>query len=116
MTTNLKKRQHLPVDFAVEPVAPATLIPPASEPELPDSFALGIYNSQHKALELSDKIGGGGEGAVYHIASDTELVANIYHEAPSAQKAEKLIALAKLGNERLCKMAAWPNSMCRGIP
>ena len=113
MTTNLKKRQHLPVDFAVEPVASATLIPPASEPELPDSFAPGIYNSQHEALELSDKIGGG-EGTVF--ASDTELVAKIYHEAPSAQKAEKLIALAKLGNERLCKMAAWPNSMCRGIP
>ena len=114
MTTNLKKRQHLPVDFAVEPVASATLIPPASEPELPDSFAPGIYNSQHEARELSDKIGGGGEGTVF--ASDTELVAKIYHEAPSAQKAEKLIALAKLGNERLCKMAAWPNSMCRGIP
>ena len=112
MTTNLKIRQSLPVDFAVEPVAPASHL--ASS--LTEPLADGIYNSQHEALMLGDKIGGGGEGTVYHVEGHAELVAKIYHELPSAEKSEKLIALSRLGNERLFKMAAWPVDVLRDRP
>lgn len=110
MTTNLKTRNPLPVDFAVESVAPAIA------PELAPSIAEGIYTSQHQSLMLGDKIGGGGEGSVYHIQGQADLVAKIYHTPPSAEKVEKLIAVSKLGNERLFKMAAWPVDILRDRP
>jgi DNA-binding helix-hairpin-helix protein with protein kinase domain len=107
MTTNLKTRQPLPIDFAVESFAPAIPSEPAPK---------GIYNSQHQALILGDKIGGGGEGNVYLIQGHTDLVAKIYHEPPAAEKVEKLLAVAKLGNDRLFKIAAWPVDILRDHP
>ncbi|HEX4951665.1 MAG TPA: protein kinase [Blastocatellia bacterium] len=111
MKTTLKNRPRLPVDFAVEPDTSA----PLANPELARA-AKGIYNSAHNAIHLGEKIGGGGEGTVYRIAGQDDLVAKIYHEPPSREKAEKLIALAQLGNERLYKMAAWPVDVLRDRP
>lgn len=72
-----------------------------------------FYNSQSQPVELSRKLGTGGEGSVYEIANQPDDVAKIYHEAPSPEKAEKLIALSKLSNERLLKIAAWPVDVLR---
>ncbi len=72
-----------------------------------------FYNSQSQPIELSRKLGTGGEGSVYEIANQPDLVAKIYHEAPSPEKAEKLIAMSKLSNERLLKIAAWPVDVLR---
>ena len=72
-----------------------------------------FYNSQSQPIQLSHKLGTGGEGSVYEIFSQPEFVAKIYHEAPSPEKADKLIALSKLGNERLLKIAAWPVDVLR---
>lgn len=72
-----------------------------------------FYNSQSQPIELSRKLGTGGEGSVYEIADQPDFVAKIYHDAPSPEKAEKLIALSKLSNERLLKIAAWPVDVLR---
>ncbi|MBS1786859.1 MAG: tetratricopeptide repeat protein [Acidobacteria bacterium] len=72
-----------------------------------------FYNSQSQPIQLSHKLGTGGEGAVYEVFGQSEFVAKIYHEAPEAEKAEKLIALSKLSNERLQKIAAWPLDVLR---
>ena len=96
----------------MEGAAPASLI----NAELATTFAKGIYNSQRQAITLGEKIGVGGEGAVYHIQEQADLVAKIYHEIPSAEKAAKLIALTPLGSERLFKMSAWPVDVLRDRP
>ncbi|MGE0133305.1 MAG: tetratricopeptide repeat protein [Blastocatellales bacterium] len=67
-----------------------------------------FYTSQQEAIRLARKIGVGGEGEVYEIQDRSDLVAKIYHEAPSPEKAEKLAALSRLGNERLFNLSAWP--------
>jgi DNA-binding helix-hairpin-helix protein with protein kinase domain len=112
MTTKLKTPLQLPVELAVEPAAPAHFI----NAEFVETFPPGIYNSQRQSLMLGDKIGGGGEGTVYDIQGHADLVAKIYHAAPSPEKADKLIALSKPSNEHLCKMAAWPVDVLRDRP
>ncbi len=72
-----------------------------------------FYNSQSQPIQLSHKLGTGGEGSVFEIFAQPEIVAKIYHEVPSPEKAEKLIALSKLSNERLLKIAAWPVDVLR---
>lgn len=72
-----------------------------------------FYSSQSQPIQVSQKLGTGGEGTVYEIFGQSDLVAKIYHEAPEAEKAEKLMALSRLGNERLQKIAAWPVDVLR---
>ncbi|MEP7338271.1 MAG: tetratricopeptide repeat protein [Acidobacteriota bacterium] len=57
---------------------------------------------------MGRQIGTGGEGTVYEIQDRADLVAKIYHEPPSPEKAEKLLALARIGAERLFNLSAWP--------
>ncbi|MCG3161544.1 MAG: hypothetical protein JMDDDDMK_02733 [Acidobacteria bacterium] len=65
-------------------------------------------NSQKEIIRLSQRIGVGAEGEVYEIQDRSDLVAKIYHETPPPEKAEKLIVLSRLGNERLFNISAWP--------
>jgi DNA-binding helix-hairpin-helix protein with protein kinase domain len=43
-------------------------------------------------------------------------VAKVYHEPPPPEKAEKLVILSRLGNERLFNLSAWPVSTLRNAP
>lgn len=72
-----------------------------------------FYNSQSQPIQLSHKLGTGGEGSVYEIFGQSDFVAKIYHEPPEPEKADKLVALSKLSNERLLKLAAWPVDVLR---
>ncbi len=114
MTMKLKTRpaDQLPVEIAEEPVAPVSHI----KADLTSAFPKGIYNSQQQAVVLGKKIGVGGEGTVYDLQGQPDLVVKIYHEVPAAEKAEKLIVMAQLGTEHLCKIAAWPVEVLRDTP
>jgi DNA-binding helix-hairpin-helix protein with protein kinase domain len=72
-----------------------------------------FYNSQSEAIRLGRTIGTGGEGTVYEIQGRADLVAKVYHEPPSPEKAEKLLALARIGAERLFNLSAWPVDVLR---
>src|SRR5262245_7319814 len=63
--------------------------------------------SRSDAIRLGRRIGIGAEGEVYEIQDRSDLVAKIYHEPPP-EKAEKLVALSRRGNERLFNLSAWP--------
>jgi DNA-binding helix-hairpin-helix protein with protein kinase domain len=75
-----------------------------------------FYTSQAAEITLGAKLGSGGEGEVYELRGEPELVAKLYHEPLAAEKAEKLQVLARLGNERLFKIAAWPIDVLRATP
>lgn len=72
-----------------------------------------FYNSQSEAIQLGRRIGIGGEGTVYEIEGQSDFVAKIYHEAPPPEKVEKLIALSRLGADRLFNLSAWPVDVLR---
>jgi DNA-binding helix-hairpin-helix protein with protein kinase domain/Tfp pilus assembly protein PilF len=75
-----------------------------------------FYASQSDIVRLGQRIGTGAEGEVYEIQDKSDLVAKIYHEPPPPEKAEKLVLLSRLGNERLFKLSAWPVSTLRDAP
>lgn len=56
---------------------------------------------------LGRQIGRGGEGSVFEIDGDAESVAKIYHEAPDADRADKLRWMSSLDDPQLRKVSAW---------
>ena len=75
-----------------------------------------FYASQSDIVRLGQRIGTGAEGEVYEIQGKSDLVAKVYHEPPPPEKAEKLVVLSRLGNERLFNLSAWPVSTLRDAP
>src|SRR5215475_2098733 len=75
-----------------------------------------FHTSRSDKVRLGRRIGTGAEGEVYEIQDSGDLVAKVYHEPPPPEKAEKLVALARLGNERLINLSAWPVSTLRDAP
>ncbi|MFN8515474.1 MAG: hypothetical protein U0841_23395 [Chloroflexia bacterium] len=67
-----------------------------------------IVDGTGRALVLGGELGRGGEGAVYAVATQPDIVAKLYHQPPAAAKAAKLAAMAALGTERLLRLTAWP--------
>ena len=57
---------------------------------------------------LGQELGRGGEGAVFAIDGQENLVAKIYSVSPDARKVQKLTAMAKAANSSLLGIAAWP--------
>src|SRR6185295_10165586 len=67
-----------------------------------------LYSSDGKPISLGRKLGQGGEGAVHEVNSQSDLVAKIYHNTATPEKAAKLTAMVVLKTERLLKLSAWP--------
>lgn len=66
-----------------------------------------FYDSKGQSYKLTEQIGRGGEGTVFACPNDFKLVAKIYHEPVTDEKAEKLRWMADNQNDRLLKVAAW---------
>ena len=75
-----------------------------------------FYDSQNKPYVLTEQLGRGGEGAVFSCEDDFELVAKIYHEPVTEEKAEKLRWMAENKNEHLLKVAAWVVDVLKDAP
>lgn len=73
-----------------------------------------LFDASGRPLRLGAELGRGGEGSVYALADRTDVVAKLYHHRPGAEKSAKIVAMAKLGTERLLKLAAWPTSPIHG--
>ena len=68
---------------------------------------LTVYDSKGQSYALTEQIGRGGEGAVFSCPDNYQMVAKIYHDPISAEKAEKLRWMAENTNDQLLKVAAW---------
>ncbi len=66
-----------------------------------------FYDSKGQSYVLNQQIGRGGEGTVFFCPNDISLVAKIYHEPITNEKAEKLRWMADNKNDQLLKVAAW---------
>jgi DNA-binding helix-hairpin-helix protein with protein kinase domain len=67
-----------------------------------------VFDGNGKQITLSNLVGKGGEGSVYAVSENADVVAKIYHEMPNATKAAKLSAMAALRTPSLSEMTAWP--------
>jgi DNA-binding helix-hairpin-helix protein with protein kinase domain len=75
-----------------------------------------FYNSDAGIVRTREPIGAGGEGTVFEVQDRCDLAAKIYHQPPAPEKAEKLLALSRLGTGRLFKLSAWPVDVLRSEP
>ncbi len=91
-------------------------IPGDSQTEAISPIHRIFHTSQSDIVRLGRRIGIGAEGEVYEIQDNSDLVAKVYHEPPPPEKAEKLVVLSRLGNERLFNLSAWPVSTLRDAP
>src|SRR5215470_15217573 len=96
--------------------APMSRIPQTSQANVIRPVHGSFLTSKSEIVRLERRIGVGAEGEVYEIQDRSDLVAKIYHEPPSPEKAEKLVALSRLGNERLFNLSAWPVDVLRDAP
>jgi DNA-binding helix-hairpin-helix protein with protein kinase domain len=65
-------------------------------------------------VALGRELGRGGEGAVFEISDQPELVAKIYHSAPPPEKADKLLAMLQIATPKVLSLTAWPRDVLRG--
>jgi len=63
-----------------------------------------------RAIKLGELLGRGGEASVYNVTGDRDVVAKVYHSAPSQDKQEKLAWMTQLSTPELSQFAAWPNA------
>jgi len=67
-----------------------------------------IFQSKTGRFELGHQIGAGGEGAVFAIKNRSDIVAKIYNNKLSPEKASKLAVMPKLLTASLKRFTAWP--------
>src|SRR5690242_1982866 len=67
-----------------------------------------LVDNRGKRVKLGAELGRGGEAVVCAVEGEPGLVAKIYHQPPSAEKAEKLSRMLEHQDERLLALAAWP--------
>lgn len=75
-----------------------------------------LFDGSGKEVHIGATLGRGGEGAVYEITGSENLVAKLYHQPPSTEKAEKLRSMARLSTPALLEVAAWPTSTLHLTP
>mgnify|MGYP001162003855 FL=1 len=74
-----------------------------------------LFDSQGEQISLGNKLGSGGEGAVFEVPSlERGIVAKVYHKHINPEKQAKLRAMAGSCDESLRSIAAWPLNTLHG--
>jgi DNA-binding helix-hairpin-helix protein with protein kinase domain len=77
---------------------------------------ISIYDANGRRMSLGKEVGRGGEGTVYEVIGNPGRLAKIYTKTVSAEKTEKLAAMARVANPELLKIAAWPITTLHDTP
>jgi len=70
-------------------------------------------------LPLAEEIGRGGEGTVYALRDRPDVAVKVYRSAMTADRCDKIVAMARLAEPDLLDRAAWPTGLAvdeRGKP
>jgi DNA-binding helix-hairpin-helix protein with protein kinase domain len=71
-----------------------------------------LRDGRGQVVTLGEQLASGGEGAVYRVHGQPNVVAKLYHEAVSQAKAAKLRALTRQPPPaKVAAIAAWPTSL-----
>jgi len=72
-----------------------------------------LFDLAGRSLHLGSELGSGGEGAVYELGDRSDAVVKVYHKPLDPESSAKIVTMAKFGNERLLRLAAWPTEPIR---
>lgn len=67
-----------------------------------------LVDERGRALPLGEKLGEGGEGAVYRLATDSALAVKVYKAVLNRDKVAKIRALAAISRSDVRRFTAWP--------
>lgn len=70
-----------------------------------------VVDDAGRPVRLGGILGQGGEGAVYEVVAQPDLVAKVYHKPLSCERADKIRAMGLLGNDVLGRLTAWPSGL-----
>jgi DNA-binding helix-hairpin-helix protein with protein kinase domain len=70
----------------------------------------GLVDATGRAVRLGKELGRGGEGSVFDVDGESDVVAKLYHAPPEPEKAAKLAAMARSASPALTSVAAWPTN------
>jgi DNA-binding helix-hairpin-helix protein with protein kinase domain len=63
-----------------------------------------------RAVHTGKLLGKGGQGSVYEVVGNPDVVAKIFHTPASTELAQKLKIMTGLANPQLLKVASWPTA------
>ena len=67
-----------------------------------------FHNPNNETYETGREIGKGGEGTVFEVVGNNEIVLKVYNELLGIQQVEKLRQMVAMGNSAINAYAAWP--------
>jgi len=67
-----------------------------------------LFSSKGRGIALGSQLGRGGEGAVFAVPNDPNLVAKVYHKPLETLKQAKLSFMLSAADERLRGYVSWP--------
>lgn len=70
-----------------------------------------LVDEQGRPLLLGDKLGEGGEGAVYRLAGSGSQAIKVYSSPLSGERAQKIKILAQFGQTDITRFTAWPSGL-----
>ncbi|MCW2242295.1 protein kinase domain-containing protein [Azospirillum canadense] len=70
-----------------------------------------MFDRRGQAIPLGAKLGTGGEGNVFEVLDHRKLVAKIYHQPLTDEKATKLAHMAEISTPALLQLSAWPTDV-----
>ncbi|WP_330186272.1 hypothetical protein KZZ52_01850 [Dactylosporangium sp. AC04546] len=70
-----------------------------------------LIDEQGRVLRLGDKLGEGGEGAVYRLAGHDSLAVKVYTAPLTAERAQKISILSLWNRQAVDRFAAWPSGL-----
>ncbi|MNI11782.1 hypothetical protein D3C73_649390 [compost metagenome] len=71
------------------------------------------YDGKGKAVHLGAQLGRGGEGSVFEIRGQSNLVAKLYHNPIDIVKQQKVMSMVALKTDSLLRIATWPLDILR---
>jgi DNA-binding helix-hairpin-helix protein with protein kinase domain len=75
-----------------------------------------FFDHLGRPVPLGRQLGKGGEGTVFDVSTSPNVVAKIYHNAPSPSHEAKLRAMVAVTRKELNAIAAWPISTLHDKP
>lgn len=70
-----------------------------------------LVDEQGRLLQLGDKLGEGGEGAVYRLAGHSSQAIKVYASPLTAERTQKIKILTQFSQTDIVRFTAWPSSL-----